>query len=147
MVDKNKIEELIKALAIKGRDGLKASKELAIIGAPVVPSLLDAFTSTKDEHFRKLAALTFGRIGSSAISPLIKLMEHEDPEIRRYVVDALGALQEDRRALQAILLARKDPEEEVRAAAWRALERIPPREPKFPRKGLTGRRRDPIAKH
>lgn len=145
MVDEKEIKELIETLAVRGREGLKASKQLASIGSPVLPLLLDALTDRKDEHFRKLAALTLGRIGTPAIPPLINLLEHEDPEIRRCAVDALGVLQEDKRALRAILQARKDPDEEVRVAAWRALEHIPPHEPRFPRKGLTGRRRDPLA--
>ncbi len=145
MVDEKRIKELIETLAIPGREGLKASKELAIIGTPALSSLLEALTSRKDEHFRKLAALTLGRIGTPAIPPLIDLLKHEDPEVRRYAVDALGALQEDKRALHAILQARKDPDDEVRVAAWRALEHIPPHEPRFPRKALTGRRRDPLA--
>lgn len=145
MVDEKEIKELIEALAIPGREGLKASKELAGIGSPVVPLLLEALIARKDEHFRKLAALTLGRVGTPAVPHLIKLLEHEDADVRRYAIDALGALQEDRRALKAILMARKDPEEEVRAAAWRALEHIPPHEPRFPRKALTGRRRDPLA--
>jgi HEAT repeat protein len=145
MVDEKEILELIDTLAIPGREALKASKELARIGSPALTPLLTALTARKDEYFRKLASLTLGRIGSSAITPLLNLMGDKDPEVRRYVVEALSALQEDRRALQAILKARKDPDEEVRAAAWRALEHIPPHEPRFPRKALTGRRRDPLA--
>ncbi|MFX1476036.1 MAG: HEAT repeat domain-containing protein [Promethearchaeota archaeon] len=145
MVDEKEIKELIEALAIKGREGLKASKQLASIGPPALPLLLDALTDRKDDHFRQLVALTLGRLGTPAIPPLINLLDHEDPGVRKHAVDALGALQDDRRALQAILKARKDPEEEVRAAAWRALEHIPPHEPRFPRKALTGRRRDPLA--
>lgn len=91
--------------------------------------LLRVVQEEDDEYARKLAALALGRIGEPAVDPLIKALNDKDPAVRRYAVEALGRIRTEPRALGAIFQARKDPDEEVRKAAWRALERMPPKMP------------------
>lgn len=123
-----RIEELIKELHKPGREGLQASTALSEIGALAVLQLVRALQFEDDEYARKLAALSLGRIGKPAIEPLLETMQSEDPATRRYAVEALGHIRSEPRVLGAIFQARKDPDEHVRQAAWRALERLPPRQ-------------------
>jgi HEAT repeat protein len=127
-----RIAKLIKELSKPGREGLQASTALAEIGALAVMQLVEVLQEQDDEYTRKLAALSLGRIGKPAIDPLLDTMKSGDPASRRYAVEALGRIRSEPRVLGAIFQARKDPDEQVRQAAWRALERLPPRsESKF----------------
>ena len=123
----DRIKELIKGLHKPGREGLQASTALAEIGALAVMQLVHVLQDEDDEYARKLAALSLGRIGEPAIEPLLKTMKSKNPEARRYAVEALGHIRSQPRVLGAIFQARKDPDANVRQAAWRALERLPPR--------------------
>ena len=89
--------------------------------------LVQVLHEQDDEYTRKLAALSLGRIGKPAIDPLLDTMKSDNPASRRYAVEALGHIRSEPRVLGAIFQARKDPDEQVRQAAWRALERLPPR--------------------
>lgn len=122
-----RIEELIKELSKPGREGLRASTALAEIGAIAVMQLVQVLHEQDDEYTRKLAALSLGRIGKPAIDPLLDIMKSDNPASRRYAVEALGHIRSEPRVLGAIFHARKDSDEQVRQAAWRALERLPPR--------------------
>ena len=123
----NRIKELIKELHKPGREGLQASTALAEIGALAVMQLVEVLQEDEDEYARKLAALSLGRIGEPAIAPLLKTLQSKSPKARRYAVEALGHIRSEPRVLGAIFQARKDPNADVRQAAWRALERLPPR--------------------
>lgn len=123
-----RIKELIKELSKPGREGLQASTALSEIGALAVMQLVRALQHDEDEYARKLAALSLGRIGKPAIDPLLETIRSEDPIARRYAIEALGHIRSEPRVLGAIFQARKDPDEQVRLAAWRALERLPPRD-------------------
>ena len=61
------------------------------------------------------------------MEPLLESIQSSDPEERRYAVEALSHMRSEPRVLGAIFQARKDPDDQVRQAAWRALERYPPR--------------------
>jgi HEAT repeat protein len=122
----NRIKELIKDLHKRGREGLQASTTLAEMGALAVMQLMKVLKGEDDEYARKLAALSLGRIGEPAIDPLLETMKSENPKTRRYAVEALGHLRSEPRVAGALYQARKDPDEQVRDAAWRALERLPP---------------------
>ncbi len=122
-----RIEELIKELSKPGSEGLQASTALAEIGALAVMKLVKALQEQPDDYARKLAALSLGRIGKPAIAPLLDTLHSKDPEVRRYAVEALGHIRSEPKVLGAIFQARKDPDEQVRQAAWRALERLPAR--------------------
>jgi HEAT repeat protein len=123
----DRIKELIKDLHKPGREGLQASTALAEIGALAVMQLVRVLQDEDDEYARKLAALSLGRIGEPAIAPLLKTMKSENPKARRYAIEALGHIRSQPKVLGAIFQARKDPDADVRQAAWRALERLPPR--------------------
>ncbi|MFW9831340.1 MAG: HEAT repeat domain-containing protein [Candidatus Thorarchaeota archaeon] len=122
-----RIKELIKELSKPGREGLQASTALSEIGALAVLQLVRAMQENEDEYTRKLAALSLGRIGKPAIDPLLETLHSGDAATRRYAVEALGHIRSEPKVLGAIFQARKDPDEYVRQAAWRALERLPPR--------------------
>ncbi|MDO8122778.1 MAG: HEAT repeat domain-containing protein [Candidatus Hermodarchaeota archaeon] len=123
-----RIKELIKELNKPGREGLQASTTLSEMGALPVLQLMKVLEEGEDEYSRKLAALSLGRIGEPAVDPLLDAMNHPDPVSRRFAVEALGHIKSEPRVLGAIFQARKDPDEQVRQAAWRALERLPPRD-------------------
>ncbi len=122
-----RIEELIKELSKPGREALQASTALSEIGALAVVQLVKTIKDEDDDYTRKLAALSLGRIGKPAIDPLLETMESQDADDRRYAVEALSHIRSEPRVLGAIFQARKDPDEQVRQAAWRALERLPAR--------------------
>jgi HEAT repeat protein len=121
------IKELIKELSKPGREGLQASTTLSEMGALPVLQLMRVLEEGEDEYARRLAALSLGRIGEPAVDPLLDAMNNPDPAVRRYAVEALGQIKSEPRVLGAIFQARKDPSEQVRQAAWRALERLPSR--------------------
>lgn len=98
------------------------------MGALPVLQLMKVLEEGEDEYARKLAALSLGRIGEPAVEPLLDAMNNPDPVSRRLAVEALGHIKSEPRVLGAIFQARKDPSEQVRQAAWRALERLPPRD-------------------
>ncbi|MFX0169787.1 MAG: HEAT repeat domain-containing protein [Candidatus Hodarchaeota archaeon] len=122
-----RIKELIQELHKPGREGLQASTALAEIGAVAVMQLVRVLQDEEDDYARKLAALSLGRIGKPAIEPLLKTIKSEDPLARRYAVEALSHIRSEPRVLGALFQARKDQNEQVRQAAWRALERLPAR--------------------
>jgi len=122
----DRIKELIKDLHKPGRIALQASTALAEIGALAVMQLMKVLKEEEDEYARKIAALSLGRIGEPAIAPLLQTLESENPKARRYAVEALGHIRSEPRVAGALFQARKDPDEQVRQAAWRALERLPP---------------------
>ncbi|MFX1317846.1 MAG: HEAT repeat domain-containing protein [Promethearchaeota archaeon] len=122
-----RIEELIKELSNPGREALQASTALSEIGALAVMRLVRVIKEEDDDYARKLAALSLGRIGQPAMEPLLESIQSNDPEERRYAVEALSYMRSEPRVLGAIFQARKDPDDQVRQAAWRALERYPPR--------------------
>lgn len=121
-----RIEELIKELGNPGREALQASTALSEIGALAVMRLVRVIKEEDDDYARKLAALSLGRIGQPAMEPLLESIQSSDPEERRYAVEALSHMRSEPRVLGAIFQARKDPDDQVRQAAWRALERYPP---------------------
>jgi HEAT repeat protein len=121
-----RIKELIKDLSKPGREGLQASTALSEIGALAVVQLVRVLKEEDDDYTRKLAALSLGRIGKPAIDALLDTMKSEDAEDRRYAVEALAYMPSEPKVLGAIFRARKDTNDQVRQAAWRALERLPP---------------------
>jgi HEAT repeat protein len=121
-----RIEELIKELSNPGKEALQASTTLSEIGAIAVLRLVQVIREEKDDYVRKLAALSLGRIGQPAMDPLLESMRSNDPEERRFAIEALSHMRSEPRVLGAIFQARKDPNDQVRQAAWRALERLPP---------------------
>ena len=120
-----RIEELIKELSKPGREALQASTALSEIGALAVVQLIRTLKAEEDDYTRKLAALSLGRIGKPAIDPLLETLQSDDADDRRYAVEALSHIRSEPRVLGAIFQARKDSNEQVRQAAWRALERLP----------------------
>jgi HEAT repeat protein len=122
-----RIEELIKELSKPGREALQASTALSEIGALAVMHLVKIIKEGDDDYTRQLAALSLGRIGKPAIDPLLETINSDDAKERRYAVEALSQIRSEPRVLGAIFQARKDPDEQVRQAAWRALERLPTR--------------------
>jgi HEAT repeat protein len=120
-----RIEELIKELSKPGREALQASTALSEIGALAVVQLVKTLKGEEDDYTRKLAALSLGRIGKPAIDPLLETLQSDDADDRRYAVEALSHIRSEPRVLGAIFQARKDSNEQVRQAAWRALERLP----------------------
>ncbi len=120
-----RIEELIKELSKPGREALQASTALSEIGALAVVKLVKTLKDEEDDYTRKLAALSLGRIGKPAIDPLLETLQSDDADERRYAVEALSHIRSEPKVLGAIFQARKDTDEQVRQAAWRALERLP----------------------
>lgn len=56
-------------------------------GAPEAASPLARYVSHHNEHFRKLAALTLGSIGTSeCIAPLVKALDDDDDYVRSYAM-------------------------------------------------------------
>ena len=94
-----------------------------------VPELISALDN-KNGNVRRLAASALGRIRDTrAVDPLLKILEHESkPQVRQYVVKALGAIGDKRAEKILQQIANNDDEMYyTRDSANVALNRIRPR--------------------
>jgi hypothetical protein len=102
-----------------GADGhARAESILSWIGPSATDTVLDAFESG---HAAPAVARAAGSLRDArAVEPLVGLLAHRDPEMRRSAAIALEGLN-DTRAVPALVGATQDPEQSVRDAASSAL--------------------------
>jgi HEAT repeat protein/CHAT domain-containing protein len=117
------IRSLVRSLRTPGRKNLSSTvSQLANIGAPAVPALLDALNSDlpRNEVLRALVA-----IGPNAGATALGLaLEHPSVNIRLNAAKALAKIEDARPALAGLLVAVRDPMPDVRRFAARALARL-----------------------
>jgi chromosome segregation ATPase len=81
----------------------------------------------RERYLKTAASAALAQAGSAAVPGLIELLADRRPEIRRWAAQVLGEIGPDAEdALDALELARADPDEEVRTAVGKALRRIAP---------------------
>lgn len=147
------VELLIASLRNERSHGnrLRAIDALAKIGRPAVESLIQSLRDG-DRYVREGAAEALGRIkdsraviplletlndhginhesvrslgmiGEPSVKPLLDMTGVKDPQVRMYVIEALGETK-DRRALDPLMKALRDPDPRVRANAAKGLGKI-----------------------
>ena len=91
---------------------------IRISGPHVVSSLVPLLR--RDATTRNLAVEVLEQIGGTALDVVLPLTTHPDPNVRKFIVDTLGKLC-DQRAVPALRSALRDPDANVRASAAEAL--------------------------
>jgi hypothetical protein len=112
-------DRMIAMLGTLGSDGqARAERILGWIGPSAADTVLDAFARG---HASAAVARAAGALRDvRAVEPLVGLLSHGDPEMRRSAAVALEGLN-DTRAVPALVGATQDPEQSVRDAASSAL--------------------------
>ena len=127
--DKRAVEPLISALKYKDR-GMRrcAAEALGKIGdtraiEPLIFSLkeLQFYGYGKEVEENAIGAL--GKIGETAIEPLISALKDNDSNLRKNVTEALGNI-EDTKAVEPLIYTLKDSDLNVRKNAAKALRKI-----------------------
>lgn len=103
---------------------LEVERELAMQGNAAIADLAVAL-SDENRHVRALAASVLGVLGKAeTLSNLQKTLESDsDATVRLYAAEAIGRIGRSE-AAQTLEAALKDPNENVRNTAQRALERV-----------------------
>jgi HEAT repeat protein len=84
--------------------------------------LIDALQDRTGESYVQIAQ-ALGKIGAPAVQGLVRLLEHEDSEVRTNAALALGEMH-DKRAVEPLIAVLNDAESAVRLEAAEALGRI-----------------------
>lgn len=111
------------AIHARGELQCAAVQALGMLANPqAVPPLISILTSS-EFHVRQDTANALVRIGQPAIGPVLAVLRHPDPEIRRSVIEALGKLRA-REAVRDLIEQVDDRHVEIRQAAVNALGMI-----------------------
>jgi HEAT repeat protein len=101
-----------------------AEKALADFGAPAIPALVGLLSPAADEEKAELAIRLLGRQPSSTmLFPLLAILEHDSPPVRRDAVELLGKIG-DVRAIDYLLAHLGDGDAGVDVAALEALAAV-----------------------
>ena len=107
------------------REMAAASHQLANLGKPAVPALIEALDDV-DGNVRWQAIVALGRIGAPAATvatrDLVKALDDTDPDVRTSAADTLGKLKRrEPHVIESLRPLTTDPHGQVRSAAWWAL--------------------------
>jgi HEAT repeat protein len=122
--DTKALDPLIQtAIHARGELQCAAVQALGMLADPqAVPPLISILTSS-EFHARQDTANALVRIGQAAVGPVLAVLRHPDPEIRRSVIEVLGKLRA-REAADVLIEQVDDRRPEVRQAAVSALGMI-----------------------
>jgi HEAT repeat protein len=122
--DTKALDPLIQtAIHARGELQCAAVQALGMLADPqAVPPLISILTSS-EFHARQDTANALVRIGQASVGPVLAVLRHPDPEIRRSVIEALGKLRA-REAASALIEQVDDRHVEIRQAAVSALGMI-----------------------
>lgn len=104
----------------------KEAVELYVAATPDVISvvrLLQLLRNEDNAGLRNSAAEAVIRLGSAAVTPLIEMVQDHDADVRKYVIDIMGAIG-DPQFVAPLLHALNDPEVNVASAAAEQLGAI-----------------------
>ncbi len=96
---------------------------VSIGGDEIISGLLEALNAPDNAGVRNSAIEALVQIGSPSVDPLLKLIETNDPDVRKFVVDILGDIK-DTRAVPALIARLDDEDENVCVASAEALGKI-----------------------
>ena len=101
-----------------------AEKALADFGEPAIPALVQLLSPAADEEKAELAIRLLGRHPSSTmLFPLLAVLEHDSPPVRRDAVELLGKIG-DARSIDYLLAHMGDGDAGVDGAAVEALAAV-----------------------
>ncbi len=92
-------------------------------GAEIIDELLQALNAPDNAGVRNSAIEALVQIGAPSVEPLLNLIEADDPDVRKFVVDILGDIK-DTRAVPALIARLEDEDENVCVAAAEALGKV-----------------------
>jgi len=103
-----------------------AARSLGQLGKAAFPAITKAKAlQDPDVEARRTVVEALGWMGPVAVPPLVFAMNDTSPVVRRSAARALGDLGVEAKSARAVLeAAASDPQEDVRAAAGRALQQI-----------------------
>ena len=90
--DPARIREKIKALGEGERASILATDWLGNAGEYAVPYMLEFLASPKEKALHAPIIAALGRLGKSAVNPLVAASRMDDPVVNEFVVQALGAI-------------------------------------------------------
>ncbi len=91
--------------------------------AKVVHALVGCMRSEDNAGLRNAAAEAIEKIGKEALSPLLEVIDDEDHDLRKLVIDVLGNIG-DERVTPYLIKALSDPDENVKSAAAENLGKV-----------------------
>jgi HEAT repeat protein len=89
----------------------------------VINGLVQRLSAEDNAGARNSAIEALVQIGTSAVGPILPLLETRDPDVRKFAIDILGDIR-DTHAVPGIIEKLKDPDENVRVAAAESLGKI-----------------------
>ncbi len=92
-------------------------------GARIIDGLLQALNAPDNAGVRNSAIEALVQIGRQSVDALLGLIETNDPDVRKFIVDILGDIK-DPRAVPALIARLEDEDENVRVASAEALGKI-----------------------
>ena len=106
-----------------------AARSLGQLGKAAFPALKKAKAlQDPDADVRRMVIEALSWMGPDAVPALIAALKDASPAVRRAAARALGNLGAEAQAARSALeTAASDPQEDVRTAAAKALQRIPPK--------------------
>lgn len=111
--------QLILAMADDNWRVRKEAVEIFVAGEPdqnLIGELLELFRDENNAGLRNSAAEAIVRLGERAVEPLIRLSGDSDADVRKFVIDTMGAIG-SQRFFTVLLAALHDPDVNVAAAA------------------------------
>lgn len=96
---------------------------VSIANERVIHGLIQALNAHDNAGARNSAMEALVRIGAPVVDALLPASHAPDPDVRKFIIDILGDIQ-DRRATPALISRLEDPDENVRVAAAEALGKI-----------------------
>lgn len=97
---------------------------LSIKGEDVIAGLIKALNADDNAGARNSAIEALVQIGGLALPSLLPVLATPDPDVRKFVVDILGDIRDQRAAPSLIVRLVEDDDENVRVAAAEALGKI-----------------------
>ena len=99
------------------------SKSIDSLGPIAVDALLNLLGTSNVDHMIHIILLLGRTKDPRAVEPLIELLQHENPRVRRFSASSLNSFS-DPRVVKALNLALDDQDDKVREDAKKSLEWI-----------------------
>ncbi len=124
-IDPDELQELVYTAV--NDESLDRRREAAIkltAAGPLAVPALSAYLARSDANVVVNTMLALHRLGFAATAPLCELLEHESPRVRANTAAVLGDIRDALAAPALLRLKEKDEDENVRAKAVAALQKM-----------------------